>query len=325
MTDAVAIRDDDRLTPVKVEEVKEQVALIQELMSSVMHDGEHYGVIPGTKKPSLYKSGAEKLGFTFRLSPDFTVTVSELPNAHRDYLIHCTLTSIKNGTVWGRGVGSCSTMESKYRYRHGEPEDTGVPVPGKYWEAKKADHPNAQELLGGKGFITKKNAAGQWRIFKVSSEKVENPDIADVYNTVLKMAKKRAHVDAILTALAASDIFTQDMEDKAEPEKAPEAEKTAKPESPVGPTGDKLPQPGPEGPGLPVGGLPLPPGDPTPTEKLLIRIQEHLDSGKLSKAALTKYLHTNFCDKAHKEPVCGDVRKLALLQLQAVSAWLTMV
>ena len=43
MTDAVAIRDDDRLTPVKVEEVKEQVALIQELMSSVMHDGEHYG------------------------------------------------------------------------------------------------------------------------------------------------------------------------------------------------------------------------------------------------------------------------------------------
>lgn len=35
----------------------------------------------------------------------------------------------------------------------------------------------------------------------------------DVYNTVLKMAKKRSHVDAILTATAASDIFTQDIED----------------------------------------------------------------------------------------------------------------
>jgi hypothetical protein len=36
---------------------------------------------------------------------------------------------------------------------------------------------------------------------------------ADVYNTVLKMAKKRAFVDATLNASGASDIFTQDIED----------------------------------------------------------------------------------------------------------------
>lgn len=41
----------------------------------------------------------------------------------------------------------------------------------------------------------------------------ERSDIADVYNTVLKMAKKRAMVDAVLTVTAASDIFTQDIED----------------------------------------------------------------------------------------------------------------
>jgi hypothetical protein len=33
---------------------------------------------------------------------------------------------------------------------------------------------------------------------------------------VLKMAKKRAHVDAVLTATVASDIFTQDVEDMPE-------------------------------------------------------------------------------------------------------------
>jgi hypothetical protein len=44
-------------------------------------------------------------------------------------------------------------------------------------------------------------------------EKMENPDIADTYNTVLKMAKKRAYIDGILSATAASDIFTQDIED----------------------------------------------------------------------------------------------------------------
>ena len=37
--------------------------------------------------------------------------------------------------------------------------------------------------------------------------------LADVYNVVLKQAKKRALVDAVLTATAASDLFTQDLED----------------------------------------------------------------------------------------------------------------
>lgn len=52
----------------------------------------------------------------------------------------------------------------------------------------------------------------------------ENPDIADVYNTVLKMAMKRALVHATLNTTAASDMFTQDVEDMsfgAEPAPAP--------------------------------------------------------------------------------------------------------
>ena len=38
-------------------------------------------------------------------------------------------------------------------------------------------------------------------------------NVADVANTVLKMAKKRAMVDGILTVTGASDIFTQDIEE----------------------------------------------------------------------------------------------------------------
>ena len=104
------------------------------------------------------------------------------------------------------------------------------------------------------------------------------------------------------------------------------AEKTAKPESPARPTDDQSAHPGVEGAAAtPAGDVPPTTGEPTPTERLLIRIQEHLESGKLTKAALTSYTHKNFCDKAHKEPVCDDARKLNLLQLQAVSAWLTMI
>lgn len=46
--------------------------------------------------------------------------------------------------------------------------------------------------------------------------KIENEDIADVYNTVLKIAKKRAHIDATLTCTACCDLFTQDLIDDDE-------------------------------------------------------------------------------------------------------------
>ena len=55
----------------------------------------------------------------------------------------------------------------------------------------------------------------------------------DVCNTILKMAKKRALVDAVLTVLGASDIFTQDVEDmEPAPAKTPapaKKEEAAKP------------------------------------------------------------------------------------------------
>jgi hypothetical protein len=53
----------------------------------------------------------------------------------------------------------------------------------------------------------------------------ENADIADVYNTVLKIAKKRAHIDATLTCTGAADLFTQDLIDD-EGGETPEHQKT---------------------------------------------------------------------------------------------------
>ncbi len=46
-----------------------------------------------------------------------------------------------------------------------------------------------------------------------AGEKVENDNPADVYNTALKIATKRAFVHAVLNTTAASDMFTQDIED----------------------------------------------------------------------------------------------------------------
>jgi len=207
--------------PLCVRDIQEQVKLIQDIMKSVMKDGEHYGIIPGCKKPSLLKPGAEKLSMTFRMAPKFQGEENprELGNGHREYIIKCSLYAIKSERFLAEGVGSCSTMESKYRFRTGPIEFTGKPVPKEYWNLRESNPLKALELLGGKGFQTKKNPdTGQWEIV-AKGEEVENDNPADQYNTVLKMAKKRAHVDAILTATAASDIFTQDVEETVDSDK----------------------------------------------------------------------------------------------------------
>lgn len=210
-----------------IDSVVRQVNKVQEIMRQVMKDGEHYGVIPGTNKPSLYKPGAEKLGFTFRLAPEYDVATIDWPGGHREYQVKCKLRHIPTGTMVGEGVGTCTTMEGKYRYRGGEKEGTGQPVPKEYWNLKKAGKVSeALLLIGGDGYGVGK-IDGEWQICSIG-EKAEHDNPADYYNTCEKMAKKRAHVDAILTATAASDIFTQDVEDM--PEVIPGAKETAKKE-----------------------------------------------------------------------------------------------
>ena len=202
---------DDAISPARL---IEQVALIQNVMKSVMKDGEHFGKIPGCgEKPSLLKPGAEKLCFTFRLDPEFDIEVIDMGKGHREYRVKCTLYSINGGNRVGSGVGSASTMEGKWRYRTGPVEFTGNPVPKAYWDNAKTDFKKALEAIGGKGFSAKKNPdTNKWEI-AIQGEKVEHDNPADMYNTVLKMGKKRAMVDAVLTCTAASDIFTQDVEE----------------------------------------------------------------------------------------------------------------
>lgn len=208
-------------------EIRNQVTLIQEVMRDVMQgptkenpNGVHYGTVPGCgDKLVLLKPGAEKLSLTFRLRPiidnDRDVRVDHFEGAHREVRVYCHVKNM-SGEELATGVGSCSTMESKYRYRGGIKISTGRPVPKEFWNLKNEGKiREAQDLIGGKGFGTMKGDSG-WEICELG-EKMENPDIADTYNTVLKMAKKRAYIDGILSATAASDIFTQDLEE-IEPE-----------------------------------------------------------------------------------------------------------
>ena len=202
------------LTPreMTVDEMVAQVALIDEVSDKVMVEDVHFGVIPGTgKKPTLLKPGAEKLGVLFRLGPRFEIEEKDLQGGHLAVTVCCTLYHIPTGNLVGQGYGSCSTMETKYAYRQAQREcpECGVEAIIK-----------GREEYGG-GWLCFKRKGGCGAKFADASEegqtfettevgrKVRPPEeLADFYNTVLKMGVKRAHVAAILLATGASDRFT---------------------------------------------------------------------------------------------------------------------
>lgn len=172
-------------------DIRATVNLMQDVMLEVMRDGTHYGTIPGTKSKSLYKAGAEKLMATFRLAAKPEVEdLSE--GGEVAYRVTVNLLSSSGGFV-GAGIGECSSQEDKYAWR--------AAVCDEEWD----ETPENRRRV--------KFAKWQGRVEKKKQVRT-NP--ADVANTILKMAKKRAQVDAVITATAASDIFTQDIEDLPE-------------------------------------------------------------------------------------------------------------
>jgi hypothetical protein len=170
-------------------DIRAQVNTIQHVLREVMIENTHYGKIPGTNAPSLFKPGAEKIMATFRLSADPEVT--DLGDSDQiRYQVKVRLMS-PSGVFVGAGIGECSSNEEKYKWRKAVcVEEFNEATP----ERKR------EKWSRGKGGST-------YRQQQIRTEP------ADLANTILKMAKKRALVDAVLTATAASDIFTQDVED----------------------------------------------------------------------------------------------------------------
>ena len=195
-----------------VDQAVSQLQKVQAIMKATMKEGEHYGVIPGCgPKPTLLKPGAEKLALVFRLAPSFEITQTDIPVGHREYRVVCTLTHINTGRFLGSGLGCCSTMEGKYRYRHAE---RTCPKCGSLAIIKgKKEYGGGWICWKKEGGCGAKWGDGAQEIEGQMVDKVEHDNPADYYNTVLKMAKKRAQVDATLTATAASDCFTQDLEE----------------------------------------------------------------------------------------------------------------
>lgn len=166
--------------------IKARVQMVQHVMRDVMKKDVHYGTIPGTPKPTLYKPGAEIIALAFQFAPRYLVDdLSTTESVH--YRLTCELYSRETGAFIGSGQGECSSDEEKYKWRKA--------VCDAEFDATPEDRRRQKFYKNG-------GTAPQVRI-----------EPADIANTVLKMGEKRAFIDAIRTTTGCSDMFGQDLED----------------------------------------------------------------------------------------------------------------
>ncbi|MCH3965523.1 MAG: hypothetical protein LKE46_14895 [Clostridium sp.] len=142
---------------ISLNEAKNRILMLQNFVKEMMIVNIDYGFIPNCTKPSLFKSGAEKLCDIFGFSKKIEV-INRVENWEKSlfhYEIKTTLINKKTGLIEAEGIGSCNNRERKYKTQDGY----------------------------------------------------------SIINTILKMAKKRAFIDAVLSATRSSGLFTQDIED----------------------------------------------------------------------------------------------------------------
>ncbi len=248
----VTVSEDDFMPILSVQKAVERKGMMNEFINKVLKEGDDYGKMPGDSrtdaKKVLFKPGAEKLCSIFGMAPQYLedkIVEDWTGDAHDGeplfyYSYRCQL--MRGDRFMGEAIGSANSWEVKYRYRW--VPDSQIP-----------DGVTPSATKGGKGFefqfaIDKAETAGQygkpaeyWQRYRNAIEdgtaepskkqtkngkelqgwlidqtlyRIPNPDVADIINTLQKMAQKRALVAAVLVVTNCSDAFTQDVEDFGE-------------------------------------------------------------------------------------------------------------
>lgn len=168
--EAEAIRRAQALIKLSDDDIKNITKTIQQaekLVSSVLQQDIDYGLHPGTYSMALKDTGGSTIANAFNCYPEHTILHLREDEEVISYLVQAKLISRVSGKVVAVGVGACSTMESKYAYRWvDDPAEYGLEKSGLKYDKKKRKY------------------------------RIPNPEAEDLGNTILKMASKRAEIDA---------------------------------------------------------------------------------------------------------------------------------
>jgi len=155
----------------KMIKVKEDMDLAELMVMNVLEKGLDWGLHPGTSSFALKDPGASTLINAFNCYPQPKILYREVTEVKIAYVLNVYLISREDKQVKATGTGACTTLETKYGYRW-------VPDPENYGYDRKD---------------LKKRTRGEQTFYRIP-----NPDWSELENTILKMARKRAEVDAAL-------------------------------------------------------------------------------------------------------------------------------
>ena len=206
------------LTTIQSATVAEMLAkrqLLETFFSTVMVPGKHYGIIPGTKTPSLLKTGAEFLRMAFHLEVEMEITTREVDWGSGLVSIdsRCTLRDV-DGRVVGQADANANSLEAKFHWR---------------WVGEKYMPSHID-----KSTLTWREQSSRYGTYK--EYRVPNEEVGDLLHVVTRYSEKRCFVAAIHQATGASVIFSEVLDDdqlempKAKRQPAPAGARTeAKP------------------------------------------------------------------------------------------------
>jgi hypothetical protein len=218
---------------IKREEQMREV--LKDYVKRNMKDGYHYSSdLGGTKlaKPMLLQEGSRNICSLLKLFfGEPVIDEKWLEGDHYRVRAHVGLFNA-DGRQITSGDGICSTRETKYAYRKGEREcpnchSTAI-IKGK------AQYGGGWLCFEKKGGCGAKFNDGDPAIEAQVIGRVDNPDKADIENTVLKMAVKRAKSAAVCDVPMVSEIFAPEGDPPKPAEEGSRKDaKTAKAETPT--------------------------------------------------------------------------------------------
>ena len=183
-----------------VADTKEQIALLQGMVRDILQRGIDYGRIPGTPSDSLWDPGASLIinAFNGRVGQRRILSLRD-DEERISVVMEIPIISRATSQEIASGIGAASTMETKYKYR---------------WTDSLEEWGYTEDLARALRLRTRvRDRKTEWRI--------PNPEYSELLNTLVKMASKRAEVDAAESLPGAASVLRELFQGQA-PQRAQE-------------------------------------------------------------------------------------------------------
>jgi len=185
-----------QVTPETIQETMQSIALLQDMVRHTLIRDVDYGRIPGTPQDSLWDPGASMIIGSFNCyCGQRRILKLEDGDSKIAVCIEVPILSRRAQQEVGSGIGAASTLETKYKYR---------------WVAKPQDWGYDDAAI--KTFKTKR---GREDGRETMLYRIPNPEHSELLNTIIKMASKRAEVDAAESLPGVSSVLRQIFSGKA--------------------------------------------------------------------------------------------------------------